>query len=170
MSRNNYLLTGATGFLGKILVASNPSSFIPLQDNSKGSRVDISRPFSIPFGQVPNVIIHAAGKAHTVPGSKQEEEHFFQVNLEGTKNLCHALDRLPFPPKAFIFISTVAVYGRSEGNSISENIPLNGNTPYAESKLLAESWLKEWSEKSGVTLGILRLPLVVGPNPPGNLG
>lgn len=170
MSGNNYLLTGATGFLGKLLVAGNPDSFLPLEDKLPGSRIDIRRPFSIPYDNVPDVVIHAAGKAHTVPGNAAEEQQFFQVNLEGTKNLCQALERLPSLPKAFIFISTVAVYGRSEGNLIGENIPLDGNTPYAKSKRLAEEWLSEWTKEKGVVLGILRLPLVVGPHPPGNLG
>ncbi|MDN3689478.1 NAD-dependent epimerase/dehydratase family protein [Cyclobacterium jeungdonense] len=165
-----FLITGSTGFLGKLLVAGNPDSFLPLEDKSTGARIDISKPFSIPYDTVPDVIIHAAGKAHTVPGNAAEEQAFFKVNLEGTQNLCRALERLSSLPKAFIFISTVAVYGRSEGKLLSEDISLDGKTPYAKSKLLAEEWLTQWAKGKGVVLGIVRLPLVVGPHPPGNLG
>src|SRR5690606_11886814 len=34
---------------------------------------------------------------------------------------------------------------------------------------LAEKWLIEWAAENNVTLSILRLPLLVGPNPRGNL-
>jgi GlcNAc-P-P-Und epimerase len=35
---------------------------------------------------------------------------------------------------------------------------------------MAEEWLHEWAVKNNIRLSILRLPLVAGPNPPGNLG
>jgi len=64
----------------------------------------------------------------------------------------------------------VAVYGREEGENISENHPLNGDTPYALSKIQAEQYLMEWCAKNKITLSILRPSLIVGANPPGNLG
>lgn len=67
-------------------------------------------------------------------------------------------------------ISTVSVYGREEGEGIPESHPLNDTTPYARSKALAEAAVQEWCEARGVKWIILRLPLVAGPNPPGNLG
>jgi nucleoside-diphosphate-sugar epimerase len=53
---------------------------------------------------------------------------------------------------------------------ISESHPLKGETPYAKSKISAEKWLIEWADRQKVKLGILRLPLVAGIDPPGNLG
>ena len=73
-------------------------------------------------------------------------------------------------PKAFIFISTVAVYGCEFGNDITEEHPLNGMTPYAESKKKAELYLKVWCRELNVVLSIIRPSLIVGPNPPGTLG
>lgn len=57
-----------------------------------------------------DIILHAAGKAHSVPRSEAEKQMFFDVNLQGTKNLCAALEKVGVP-RVFIFISTVAVYG-----------------------------------------------------------
>lgn len=71
--------------------------------------------------------------------------------------------------KQFIFISTVAVYGLESGENIHENCPLKGSTPYALSKIQAERLLIEWAERHQIPLVILRLPLIVGTNPPGNL-
>jgi len=72
--------------------------------------------------------------------------------------------------KAFIFISTVAVYGLEYGNLIKESHPLNGDTSYALSKIQAEEFLSDWCNRHGVKLGIIRPSLIAGPNPPGNLG
>ena len=45
-----------------------------------------------------------------------------------------------------------------------------GGTPYADSKIQAEELLREWGKLNNVNMLILRLPLLVGENPPGNLG
>jgi nucleoside-diphosphate-sugar epimerase len=117
-----------------------------------------------------DIVIHCAGKAHSIPRTGQEAKVFFDVNFEGTKNLCSAINSLQQIPKAFIFISTVAVYGVDEGELIPEGHQLNGSTPYARSKILAENWLQAWAKENDVILSILRLPLVAGDRPPGNLG
>lgn len=121
------------------------------------------------FNEVYDIVLHAAGKAHSIPKTEEEKQQFFDVNLQGTKNLCTALERIGMP-KAFIFVSTVAVYGCDFGENITEEHPLNGDTPYALSKRLAEEFLQEWCDKNGVILGIIRPSLIAGPNPPGNLG
>lgn len=116
-----------------------------------------------------DIVLHAAGKAHSVPKTEAEKQVFFDVNLQGTKNLCTALERKRIP-RAFIFISTVAVYGCDFGENITEEHSLEGVTPYAMSKRLAEEFLQKWCYEHNVTLGIIRPSLIAGPNPPGNLG
>lgn len=103
------------------------------------------------------------------PELRRKNRCFFDVNLQGTKNLCTALERRGVP-RAFIFISTVAVYGCAYGENITEDHPLNGDTPYAMSKRLAEEYLQKWCYEHNVILGIIRPSLITGPNPPGNLG
>ncbi len=115
------------------------------------------------------VVLHAAGKAHVVPKTDAEKKAFFDINYQGTVHLCRALEKSGIP-KAFIFISTVAVYGCEYGENITEEHPLNGTTPYAVSKRMAEEYLQEWCHNHNVILGILRPSLIAGPNPPGNLG
>jgi len=169
----NVLLTGGTGFLGRQLsnaLSSNDCEVIELTSGIERRRIDISNPFDFELSQPLHTIIHAAGKAHSVPKTESERNAFYNVNYHGTRNLCKAIERLSVLPKSFIFISTAAVYGIDEGNLIDEEYPLNGKTPYAKSKILAEGWLQEWSSRNQITLGILRLPLIAGPNPPGNLG
>ena len=114
-------------------------------------------------------MLHACGKAHVVPKTEAEKRAFYDVNYKGTVNLCNALEKVGVP-KAIVFISTVAVYGCEFGDLISEEHPLNGDTPYAKSKIMAEEYLEEWCKKNNVVLGILRPSLLAGKGAPGNLG
>lgn len=165
------LFTGASGFLGNNIIHLLNGTYniisvgLSPQDNYL---VDIAT--DIPtFTDAFDVVFHAAGKAHSVPKTEAEKRLFFDVNLQGTKNLCTALERSGIP-KAFIFISTVAVYGCDSGENITEEHPLNGTTPYALSKIKAEKYLQGWCAMHNVKLSILRPSLIAGPNPPGNLG
>lgn len=170
---NKVLITGSNGFLGKILksyFSFKKMNVISLGQNPENDIVcDLSS--TIPKDRLEiDIVVHAAGKAHSLPKTQEEEKHFFDVNYQGTKNLCSAIDKLSNKPKSFIFISTVSVYGLEHGENISEDYPLLGNSPYAKSKILAEEFLAGWAKKNQIILGILRLPLIAGPNPPGNLG
>lgn len=165
------LFTGASGFLGNnvrpLLEGMYDIDTVGLtpQDNYT---VNIAKSIPELYAQY-DIVLHAAGKAHSVPKTEAERQLFFDVNLQGTKNLCIALEKVGVP-KAFIFISTVAVYGCDYGENITEEYPLNGDTPYALSKRLAEEYLKKWCFEHNVILGIIRPSLIAGPNPPGNLG
>ncbi len=116
-----------------------------------------------------DVVLHACGKAHVVPKTEAEKQAFFDVNLKGTIHLCEALEKVG-APKALIFISTVAVYGCEFGDLVTEEHPLQGTSPYAQSKIQAEEYLTSWCERHNVKLGILRPSLLAGKNAPGNLG
>jgi len=165
------LFTGASGFLGSNLKPLLKQKFevktLGLTD-SDDYKVNIAT--TIPeLDKSFDVILHAAGKAHVVPKTEEEKKLFFDINYHGTINLCKALEKYRLP-KAFIFISTVAVYGLETGENITEEYPLNGETPYALSKIQAEQFLTEWCSKNNVVLSIIRPSLIAGPNPPGNLG
>ncbi|MBQ9137602.1 MAG: NAD-dependent epimerase/dehydratase family protein [Alistipes sp.] len=165
------LFTGASGFLGQnikpMLEEHYQITTIGLADSDdiKANLALESPSFTKPF----DVVLHAAGKAHFVPKTEAECQAFYDVNYGGTVNLCKALEAVGCP-KAFIFISTVAVYGLEAGEDISEDAPLSGTSPYAKSKIMAERYLTDWCAERGVTLSIIRPSLIAGPNPPGNLG
>lgn len=165
------LFTGASGFLGNNISSLLKEKYdittigLTSQDDYK---VNIAIDAPVLNGSY-DLVLHAAGKAHSVPRTTEESNVFFDVNLQGTKNLCSALEKSGIP-KAFIFISTVAVYGCDAGEEITEEHPLLGDTPYALSKIQAEEYLQGWCKKHHVMLGIVRPSLIAGPNPPGNLG
>jgi nucleoside-diphosphate-sugar epimerase len=115
-----------------------------------------------------DIVIHCAGKAHTVPKSKSQADEFYETNVKGTGHLLTALSHKL--PTAFVFISSVAVYGVETGSLLSESIPLLASDPYGKSKIEAEQLVSKWCAKHSVICTILRLPLIAGTNPPGNLG
>ena len=170
--KQTYLLTGAHGFLGRYIyeyLVSSGNNVISL-GSRPGNNIVCNLSTDIPAIHQPvDVVIHAAGKAHIVPKTEGEKQDFFAVNLTGTQHLCKSLEALPQLPKAFVFISTVSVYGKEEGEAINEQHPLLGTTPYARSKIEAEAFLKHWCAAKKIRLSILRLPLIAGKNPPGNL-
>lgn len=166
----NCLLTGSNGFLGRVL-ESSLSNYTVIHTLSKSSgEYNVNLETQIPiFNQQFDIVIHAAGKAHSIPKSIEDRDAFFSVNVQGTKNLLEGLENYKLP-KSFVFISTVAVYGVSEGYLINEQSELNAIDPYGKSKLVAEELVLNWCKTYNIVCTILRLPLLVGSNPPGNLG
>ena len=165
------LFTGASGFLGNNIYSLLEEKYvIETVGITSKDNYNVNLAWEIPnLIGIFDVVFHAAGKAHSIPKTEEEKQLFFDVNLQGTKNLCTALENSGIP-KAFIFISTVAVYGCDSGENITEEHPLNGTTPYALSKIKAEKYLERWCAMHNVALSILRPSLIAGPNPPGNLG
>lgn len=164
------LLTGANGFLGKSMQTEWESLHeVITLGRDKYAMVACNLASQIPAVPSIDLIVHAAGKAHTVPRTDEEKEDFFKVNVQGTKNLLAALEHNQ-QLKKFVFISSVSVYGLVEGNDIAEDAPLLAKDPYGKSKIEAERLVSDWCIKKNIEYYILRLPLVAGKNAPGNLG
>jgi len=165
------LMTGTTGFVGRnVLPLLRPQYDVTTCGRNSGNIVcaDLVKEVPVLSGQF-DVVLHAAGKAHTTPGTEDEIKDFKDVNYQGTVNLCSALDKYGLP-ETIIFLSSAAVYGCDQGENVDETHELNPQTPYAISKKKAEDYLIEWCSRHDVRLAILRPSLIAGPNPPGNLG
>lgn len=165
------LYTGGTGFLGfntkPILDQQYEVTTVGITD-----RDEIKANFAKEIPVLPcryDIVLHAAGKAHINPKTQEEIQSFYDINYQGTVNLCKALEKVG-APKSFIFISTCGVYGIDNGNYVTEDYPLAGEEPYQKSKIMAEEFLAKWCGEHGVILGILRPSLMAGRNAPGNLG
>lgn len=164
------LLTGSTGFLGKCILRelAKNDSILSLSRTSGHYRLSLENEIPI-FNQKFDLVIHAAGKAHIVPQTEIEKRLFYDVNVIGTENLLKGLEKSGIP-KQFVFVSSVAVYGQEEGVNINEGHTLEASDPYGLSKVQAEKIIVKWCKQLNVVCTILRLPLLVGKNPPGNLG
>lgn len=163
------LLTGFSGFLGSHILEfleNKKYDVIKVGRNKAADIVcDLSKDRFLKVDA--DVVIHVAGKAHIIPKTDEEKDDFFKVNYFGTENLLNSLGLKKL--KTIIFISTVAVYGKEVGELIDETTPLLGTTPYALSKIKAENIILNFGIKNNVNTVILRLPLVTGKSPVGNL-
>jgi nucleoside-diphosphate-sugar epimerase len=169
------LLTGASGFLGSYVLAhlNEAGNEVLTVGRSAVNGVLCDLKSEIPQLEGSHefdMVIHNAGMAHKVPKTEAESKAFFEVNVGGTKNLLEALTSLKKKPRCFVFVSTVAVYGVEVGEGIDETHALLGVSPYAKSKIEAEYLVQDWCDINAVNCVILRLPLVVGEQAPGNLG
>lgn len=165
------LFTGGTGFLGKNIMPLLHEKYDVITCGITSDDIiksNLAKEIPI-LPEYYDIVLHACGKAHVIPKTDEEKQAFYDVNYQGTINLCSGLEKVGVP-KSFVFISTVAVYGCEFGELITEEHPLNGDTPYAKSKIMAEEYLTKWCNKHGVILSILRPSLIAGTNAPGNLG
>ena len=165
------LLTGANGFLGRSItskLSTGNNLLLGLSRTSGDYKIDLEK--EIPkFKQRFDLVIHAAGKAHSVPKTAEDKKQFHDINVTGTLNLLQALENSAIP-KQFVFISSVSVYGLESGININEEHALGAKDAYGVSKIEAEKMVTEWCRRHNTICTILRLPLLVGKKPPGNLG
>jgi nucleoside-diphosphate-sugar epimerase len=170
-SNFKYLITGASGFLGNYLTKNlSKSSF---QSLGRSSENDISFDLSCDLKNLYlennyQFVLHLAGLAHVFEDNEKNNYLHEKITVDGTKKLLAALNISSL--KGFVFISTVAVYGEYYGVPFTEDSQLKGLTSYAKAKIKAEEIIQNWSISNNIPCLILRLPLVVGKNPPGNLG
>tara|TARA_B110000027_G_scaffold133542_1_gene162341 strand:+ start:5232 stop:6131 length:900 start_codon:yes stop_codon:yes gene_type:complete len=163
------LLTGSSGFLGSYILDFLENKNYEVVKVGRSRKSDINIDLSL--NELPKIevdyLIHVAGKAHVIPKTVEEKEIFFKVNYIGTNNLLKGIN--PLKLQSIIFISSVAVYGKEVGELINEKSPLLGNTPYALSKIQAEQSIIDFGTTNNIKTVVLRLPLVTGKKPLGNL-
>jgi nucleoside-diphosphate-sugar epimerase len=165
------LLTGDNGFLGSYIRTEFINNSVPFQTINRSEadfKLDLSITIPILISTY-ETVIHCAGAAHKVPKNMFESDLIYNTNVNSTKNLILALENIGLPKK-FVFISSVSVYGRLNGNLINENADLLATDSYGKSKIICEKIIIDWCNKNNINYTILRLPLLVGTNPPGNLG
>lgn len=100
------LFTGASGFLGnnvhpllEAIYEVTTVGLLPQDDYTVNMAQEIPE-----LRERYDIVLHAAGKAHVTPKTKAEKQAFFDVNLQGTKNLCAALERRGVPELLSLFL------------------------------------------------------------------
>jgi len=176
------LITGATGFIGKSLVAElmrqnfNISIAVRQKSNLFPDKVkqfvvgdfESNPDFSTSLAEV-DCVIHLAGKAHVLDKSTVAAlDGFRKINSELTLNL--AKQAVMAGVERFIFLSSIGVNGNKSTKPFLEDDAPNPQEPYAISKHEAEKGLLQLAENSNLEVVIIRPPLVYGNNAPGNFG
>lgn len=108
-----------------------------------------------------DVIYHIAAIVHV---KENDTEKYFSINRDLAVEV--AKKAKAEGVKQFVFLSTMGVYGKETG-VIDEKTRTNPKTPYAESKLEAESLLSELANDT-FKVATLRPPIVYGKDCRGN--
>lgn len=168
INKKKFIISGSTGFIGKNFTKEFNlinSNIWRLGKNLTGDKIidaDISKPgiWQDKLSSLkPNGVFHFAGISKAV-----DKKKFFEVNVEGTKNLLAGLKGT----KTWLFIaSTSAVYGDKLNEEIKahENIQCVPINDYGNSKLKQEEIANTFSVKDkDIKLCIGRLSNIIGPN------
>ncbi len=176
----NILLTGGTGFIGKVLInkllgdknkitiltRDNKKVDDSLKDETQVLETDICNLSALEKSEPKlkdiDVFIHLAASLDYF-GDRKE---LFRVNVDGTLNCLKLAERVN--AKRFILISSIEAIGTVSNDNLSadESSTCYPVSSYGESKLEAETQAKKWAEKRKLNLTILRLGNVYGPGRP----
>lgn len=154
--RDNILITGASGFVGRVLLQKiYRSGFEPVL--FKG---DITSENDFERMDLKNMAhcVHLAALTY-VPESWKNPKSFYSVNTGGTLQILEICRRYAIP---LTYVSSY-MYGTPSYLPIDEKHTTAANNPYAHSKLLAESLCQFYVENFNTEAIILRPFNLYGP-------
>lgn len=151
------LVTGASGFIGRHLVARlRGAEYEPIAlDRASG---DVSSAATWREFPPADVVVHLAGKSF-VPDSWEDPGAFLRSNLSGT---VEALEYCRTHRAHLVFLSSY-MYGDAVRQPIPESSPLVAKNPYALSKKLAEEACTFFADRLGASVTVLRPFNIYGP-------
>lgn len=113
-------------------------------------------------------VIHFAG-FKAVGESVKKPIKYYNNNVVGSIALIEVMKK--FDCKTFVFSSSATVYGESDTLPIKENFPLKASSPYAQSKLIVENFLREiFVSDNGWSIALLRYFNPIGAHKSGLIG
>jgi len=180
MNNANVLVTGANGFIGRVLCLALRQSGYGVREAVRNAAEN--RPDVIAVGNIGHdthwtaalngirVVIHLSARAHILSDSAADPlTEFRAVNVEGTKRL--AQQAAECGVQRLIFVSSIGVLGNSTelGEAFSERSIPQPKSLYAIAKWEAEEVLQQLHRETGLEIVVVRPPLVHGPGAPGNM-
>jgi len=154
------IVTGATGFVGRHLVARMRE---PVAQLSLGAGDWRARIAATEWRDA--CAYHLAARVHEAHADEADFEH---DNVGKTAALAEAAAR--GGARRFVFLSTIKVNGEeTRGRPFQPSDAPSPEDAYARSKWKAEQALAEISRASGMPIVIVRSPLVIGPGARANL-
>lgn len=175
------LVTGATGFVGRALMAAlSTEPHIEAHGAARSSShqdksttpihgvgtIDAKTDWQTCLEGV-DVVVHLAARAHVLRESCNDPlSAFREVNVQGAINL--AKQCIQAGVKRFVFVSSIGVNGNTTDTPFTEICEPKPHADYAVSKFEAEQQLTALLESSAMELVIVRPPLVYDAAAPGN--
>jgi nucleoside-diphosphate-sugar epimerase len=177
------LATGATGFIGSILLkrlltekcaisalVRNSTTELPKNVTSVVGELSTLSDIDLIFLQDINIIIHIAARAHIMMDDEVNDPlaEYRKINTDATLALANMAVKAGV--KRFVFISSIKVNGEATSNDeyFTSDILTAPIDPYGLSKYEAELGLLHIAETTDMEVVIIRPPLVYGPAVKGN--
>lgn len=172
------LLTGATGFVGshilKNLLHQHMTVRVALRHGDAAAYLPEGVEVAVVGDLGPDtvwddalqgvdVVLHVAGVA-----AAGNDDALQRVNVQSTDHLARrAADK---GVKRLVFMSSLKVNGEAtmDGQVVGPLSPVDPQDAYARSKLQAEQALQSLAQTTGMTMVIIRPPMVYGPGVKGN--
>ncbi len=164
------VIIGGSGFLGqrlKKLLATSSDWTPTVTDLTKADQTcDVTRLASVVDAvRGADLVINLAAVHHD---NVRPISRYYEVNVEGARNVCDACRQLGISRQ--VFISSVAVYGDTRGEPATETTPHHPFNHYGKSKSQAEDVYRSWfEEEPRRNLIIIRPTVIFGENNRGNL-
>lgn len=184
LDKMKIIVTGATGFIGREIVAEllscdfevygfgnlKSSDQLPVEKFFKVDVTDSKALKKLENLEQIDAVVHSAGLAHQFGEISQEK--FDKTNVQGTKNILKLAKALN--TRHFVLISSTAIYGtekktQEELKVLDETAACRPQTLYAASKLQAEQAAIEICAENSIRLTIFRLSPVIGEGNAGNV-
>lgn len=174
----NYLITGATGFVGphliKRLVSDGHTCRCLVRPGSEDKVADVSG-FTVVPGDITkpetlmgvadgiDCLLHLATLGH-MSNFSVTEEMFYSINVEGTRNIMS--EALRAGVGKIVHCSTVAAMGICNDVPATEDTTCNPHHAYGRSKLQAEKDVLKMVSAKNLPAVIIRFSMVYGPGDP----
>jgi nucleoside-diphosphate-sugar epimerase len=171
---DNVLIIGGSGFVGTSLIEACQKEYSLSNLDKNQSPLFPERTVIGDVRNTEDLLRHISGKQTVVLLAAEHRDDvtptslYYDVNVQGTRNVLEAMDRLDV--KNIIFTSSVAVYGLNKENP-DENHPADPFNHYGKSKWQAEEVLREWYNKDpeNKSLTIIRPTVIFGERNRGNV-
>ncbi|WP_143306091.1 NAD-dependent epimerase/dehydratase family protein [Chitinophaga vietnamensis] len=166
------LISGYSGFVGSNLLRYMQDKWEVhgLSRNGNGTaglHAQVSWERLLPDDlQSVDAVIHLAGKAHDVKNAS-DPAAYFETNTKLSQRLFDLF--LESPAKCFIYFSSVKAAADRVSGELTEEVKPDPQTPYGQSKQLAEAYMLGRELPPGKALYIIRPCMIHGPGNKGNL-
>ena len=175
-----FLVTGASGFVGRVLCTELLRREHALSVALRSGKGDSKQPGQFVVGEVNaktdwqlalnsvDVVVHLAARVHVMRDDASNPlEEFRSVNVFGTENLARQAARAGV--RRFVYVSSIKVNGEQTSDTpFSEADKAAPQDPYGISKWEAEQALHRVAKETGLEVVIVRPPLVYGAGVKGN--
>lgn len=177
-TRDNILVTGANGFVGRALCSALAAAGHGVRMAARAPQPDL--PGAVAVGDIGPAtdwhaaldgmygVVHLAARTHVLRETAADPlAEFRRINVSGTERLARSAAAQGV--RRFVFLSSVKVNGESTpARSFTEDDAPHPEDAYGASKLEAEQALSRVAAATGLEVVVLRPPLIYGPGVKGN--